>query len=111
MTAIILDALLEAQGQRLDRVLDIHQRFTRIVASGGGTFEIATTLHDLLGIPVAVIDAEGRQMVVVPSDVNVSLDDALRPVNADPCMRAIMTTVRSSRLPAGWRSTTTELWP
>jgi purine catabolism regulator len=87
VTAFILDALLEAQGQRLERVLDIHQRFTRIVASGGGTAEIATTLHNLLAIPVAVIDAEGRQVVVVPSDVDVPLDDAIaagegRPVHA-----------------------------
>jgi purine catabolism regulator len=77
VTAIILDALLEAQGQRLDRVLDIHQQFTRIVAGGGGTVEVATTLHNLLGIPVAVIDAEGRQVVVVPSDMNILLDDAI----------------------------------
>ena len=60
MTAAVLDALLEAQGQRLERVLDIHQRFTRIALAGGGAAEIASTLHDLLGCPVAVFDADGR---------------------------------------------------
>ena len=54
VTAAVLDALLSAQRERLDRVLDIHQHFTSIVLAGGGTAEISTTLHDLLGVPVAV---------------------------------------------------------
>ena len=87
VTASVLDALLEAQGQRLERVLDIHQRFTRVVAAGGGTVEIATTLQTLLGVPVAVIDTDRRPMVVVPSDVDGSLADAIacgvtRPIHA-----------------------------
>ncbi len=87
VTASVLNALLEAQGQRLERVLDIHQRFTRVVATGGGTVEIATTLHTLLGYPVAVVDADRRPIVVVPSDTDGSLNDAIsggvtRPVHA-----------------------------
>jgi purine catabolism regulator len=74
MTAAILDALLEAQGHRLERVLGIHQRFTGVVLDGGGTPEIATTLHDVLGCPVAVVDADGRPTVVVPSDAAGELD-------------------------------------
>jgi purine catabolism regulator len=73
-TAAVLDALLEAQRQRLDRVLDIHQRFTRIVAAGGGVSEIAATLHQLLRVPVAVLDTEGRTLVVVPSDAAAGAD-------------------------------------
>ena len=59
VTAAVLDALLEAQGRRLERVLDIHQRFTRIALAGGGATEIAATLHDLSGCPVAVFDTDG----------------------------------------------------
>jgi purine catabolism regulator len=84
VTASVLDALLEAQGQRLERVLDIHQRFTRIVAAGGGAVEIATTLHSLLGVPVAVIDADGRPIVSVPSDLDEALDDATASGVASP---------------------------
>ena len=36
VTTAVLDAVLEAQRQRLERMLDIHQRFTRIVLAGGG---------------------------------------------------------------------------
>jgi purine catabolism regulator len=74
ITTSVLDALLEAQGQRLQRFLDIHQRFTRIVLAGGGATEIAATLHELLGYPVAVIDASGRPTLVVPSDAGGDLD-------------------------------------
>lgn len=62
------------QGQRLDRMLDIHQRFARVVASGGGVVEIAMTLQALLGVPVAVVDPEGRPLTVVPSDAGELLD-------------------------------------
>lgn len=73
VTTAVLDALLEAQRHRLDRVLDIHQRFTRIVLVGGGPADIATTLHDLLDCTIAVVDTEGRPIVVVPSDAAESL--------------------------------------
>lgn len=74
VTAAVLDALLDAQRQRLERVLDIHQRFTRIVLGGGGATEIATTLHDLLGVPVAVLDTDGHPTVVAPADAVGDLD-------------------------------------
>lgn len=74
MTAAVLDALLEAQRQRLGHVLDIHQRFARIVVAGGGAAELAATLHDLLGRPVAVIDSDGEPTVSVPSDAVIDLD-------------------------------------
>ena len=69
-TTVVLDALLDAQEQGLQRVLDIHQRFTRIVVAGGGVPEIASTLHELLKLPVAVVDAEGRTVVAVPSEAD-----------------------------------------
>src|SRR4051794_11754603 len=53
VTTAVLDGLLAAQRRRLEHVLDIHQRFTRIVLAGGGTQEIAGTLHEILGHPVA----------------------------------------------------------
>ena len=55
LTSAILDALLDAQRQRLERMLDVHQRFGRIVLAGGGPAEIAAALHDLLGCTVAVV--------------------------------------------------------
>jgi purine catabolism regulator len=80
VSAAVLDALLEAQRQRLDRFLDIHQRFTRIMLAGGGVAEIAETLHELLGCPVAVLDSDDRPNVVVPSDAGAAfdVDDAVR---------------------------------
>jgi purine catabolism regulator len=66
VATMVLHAVLDAQERSLERVLDIHQRFTQIVVSGGGVPEIMTTLHELLNVPVAAIDAEGRMLVAVP---------------------------------------------
>jgi purine catabolism regulator len=74
VTAAVLDALLDAQRQRLERVLDIHHRFTGIMLAGGGAAEIAATLHDLLGLPVAVLDTDGRPTAVAPADGTRDLD-------------------------------------
>ena len=70
----VLDALLDAQSQRLERILDINQRFTPVVLAGGGAPEIAATLHLLLKCPVAVLDPEGRATVVVPERAGVEAD-------------------------------------
>lgn len=75
VTAAVLDALLAAQRQRLEHVLDIHQRFTRIALAGGDAADVAATLHHLLGHPVAVIDTEGRA-TVVPADPRLDVGAA-----------------------------------
>lgn len=75
VTAAVLDALLEAQRRRLEQVLEIHQRFNRIMLSGGGASDVAATLHTVLGHTVALVDPDGRKLVVVPSDAGIDLDD------------------------------------
>jgi purine catabolism regulator len=71
VTTALLDALLDAQGQRLEQFLEVHQRFTRIVAAGGGTEEVATTLHEIIRHPVVVLDEDRTPTAVVPSDALV----------------------------------------
>lgn len=72
-TTAVLDALLEAQRRRLDHLLEIHQRFARIVVSGHGIADIAETLHDLVRCPVAVVDADGQPILVVPQGTSPAL--------------------------------------
>ena len=76
VTAAVFDAVLQAQGQRLERVFDMHQRFARIALDGGGATEVAAALHDVMGCAVAVLDTEGRVTVVVPADAADDLDVA-----------------------------------
>lgn len=86
VTSALLDALLEAQGHRLERFIDIHERFAPVVLAGGGTTEIASTLHELLRCPVAVLDAEGVASVVVPSDAGRDADLAVVPGVRQPIL-------------------------
>jgi purine catabolism regulator len=76
VTTAVLAGLLAAQRRRLEHVLDIHQRFTSVVLAGGGTQEIAGTLHELLGHPVAVIGVDGSPKVVAPADGRGRFDAA-----------------------------------
>jgi purine catabolism regulator len=76
VTNVVLDALLQAQGRRVERFLEIHQRFTPIVLAGGGATQIATTLNALLGCPIAITDRDARMIVLVPSDARDLSGDA-----------------------------------
>lgn len=71
VAASTLAALLDAHRSTTSRVMGIHERFTRIVLSGGGTAELATALYDLLGCTVAVLDGDGRPLAVVPADADL----------------------------------------
>ena len=55
----VLGSILNAQAMRLERAAAIHDRFTRIVLSGGGLREIAQTLTDLIERPAAILDPDG----------------------------------------------------
>jgi purine catabolism regulator len=76
VTATVLDAVLDAQDQRLEHILEIHQRFTPTGPAGGDTTEIATTLYSFLECPVAILDPNGRPTVVVPADAGHNVDVA-----------------------------------
>lgn len=72
VTSTVLDALLVAQRQRLDRFLEIHQRFTPVILTGGGPAEIATMLHELTSCSIAVLDRQGRTIAASPPDADIA---------------------------------------
>ena len=55
----VLTVILDNQSALLERSAAIHDRFTTIVLSGGGLREIAEALAGLIGLPVAIVDAQG----------------------------------------------------
>ncbi len=54
----VLTVILDVQAARLRRSAAIHDRFTGIVLSGGGLRQIAEALAELVGRPVAIVDAQ-----------------------------------------------------
>jgi purine catabolism regulator len=58
----VLGLILNAQAVRLERTAAVHERFTRIVLSGGGPREIVHALADLVGRPVAMLDPHGEPL-------------------------------------------------
>ena len=68
----VLAVILDAQSVRLQRAAEIHDRFTKIVLSGGGLRQIAEALAESIARPVAIVDAQGG--VLAHSS---SFDDAI----------------------------------
>ena len=56
----VLSVILNEQSLRLQRAAEIHDRFTRIVLSGGGLREIAITLAELIERQVLITDQHGE---------------------------------------------------
>jgi purine catabolism regulator len=54
----VLTVILDVQSARLKRSAAIHDRFTSIALSGGGLRQIAEALAELIGRPVAIVDAQ-----------------------------------------------------
>jgi purine catabolism regulator len=55
----VLGVILDAQSVRLRRVAEIHDRFTKIVLSGGGLRQISEALAESIAMPVAIVDGQG----------------------------------------------------
>ena len=55
----VLTVILDAQAARLQRSAAIHDRFTRIVLTGGGLRQIAEALAEFVGRPVSIVDSQG----------------------------------------------------
>ncbi|HYX11016.1 MAG TPA: PucR family transcriptional regulator ligand-binding domain-containing protein [Candidatus Acidoferrum sp.] len=55
----VLGVILDVQSVRLQRAAEIHDRFTKIVLSGGGLRQIAETLAESIAMPVAIVDGHG----------------------------------------------------
>ncbi len=55
----VLTVILDAQAARLERSAAIHDRFTRIVLSGGGLRQIAEALAEFVDRPVSIADPGG----------------------------------------------------
>jgi purine catabolism regulator len=68
VAAPLLAALLDTEAGRLQRMLDIHHRFAQRVLAGGGVREIAATLHDVIRMPVLVLDPARNVVAAVPGE-------------------------------------------
>jgi PucR family transcriptional regulator, purine catabolism regulatory protein len=55
----VLTVILDVQAARLERSAAIHDRFTKIVLSGGGLRQIAEALAEFVDRPVSIVDAQG----------------------------------------------------
>jgi purine catabolism regulator len=78
----VLGSILNAQAVRLERAAAIHDRFTRIVLSGGGLREIAQTLSGLIEHSVAIVDPDGT--VLATSAGNLPHPQvAVQPIQVD----------------------------
>lgn len=73
----VLSVILNEQSLRLQRAAQIHDRFTRIVLSGGGLREIALTLEELVGRPALIVDQHGTTLAGSTDGVALTLPEAI----------------------------------
>lgn len=79
----VLGSILNAQAVRLERAAAIHDRFTRIVLSGGGLREIAQTLADLIERPSAILDPDGAILATSAGWQEAPPGMATQPIQVD----------------------------
>jgi purine catabolism regulator len=81
-----VNILLDSKDRHLQRVIDIHERFTRVALDGGTVSDVVATLHDLIGHPVALAGCDDLATIVAPPAARSRFDDpaVLRmPVHGD----------------------------
>jgi purine catabolism regulator len=80
----VLTVILNAQAARLQRSAAIHDRFTAIVLSGGGVREIAEALGELVGRPVAILDAQGALLWATDETIDPERTALRQPIQVGP---------------------------
>lgn len=79
----VLGVILDVQSVRLQRAAEIHDRFTKIVLSGGGLRQIAEALAESIAMPVAIVDGHWG-VLAHTATVDESVIDALPDVPTEP---------------------------
>jgi len=81
--AEVLGTILNRQAVELERSSAIHARLTQVAVDGGSFTELAETVAELVGRPVAIRDAQGAVLAAsdgVPDDA--SAPQVVRPIRA-----------------------------
>ncbi len=85
----VLTVILNAQAARLQRTAEIHGRFTTIVLGGGGLRQIAETLGEAIGRPVAILSAQNAIHAMVGGADWLGPVGATVPVRPGPVMQVL----------------------
>lgn len=79
----VLGTILNRQAVELERSSAIHARLTQVAVEGGSFSELAEAVHELVGRPVAIRDAQGAVLAAtdgVPEDADAP--HVVRPIRA-----------------------------
>ena len=79
----VLGTILNRQAVELERSSAIHARLTQVAVEGGSFTELAEAVHELVGRPVAIRDAQGNVLAAtegVPDDEDAPR--VVRPIRA-----------------------------
>jgi purine catabolism regulator len=77
----VLGTILNRQAVELERSEMIHKRLTAVAVRGGSQQELITALAELIRLPVAILDTQGRTVVSAgPSAEDPGPPDETRPI-------------------------------
>lgn len=90
----VLGVILDVQSMRLQHAAEIHDRFTRIVLSGGGLRQIAQALAISINRPVAIVDGQGTLLARTANFAVDRADVAVLMTEPGPAVEPGLTALR-----------------
>lgn len=73
----VASAITDAKARRLQRVIEVHDRFRQVALDGGTTSDIVATLHDMIGRPVALVGGDHGEIQVLTDGAALDPDQQL----------------------------------
>lgn len=97
----VLGTILNRQALELERHVEIHDRLTKVMLAGGSIAELTHTVSQLIELPAAIVDAQGRVVAAsrgAPAGELLAEDDHGESDSADS---TVWIPIRVGDLPGG----------
>lgn len=97
----VLGTILNRQSLELERLVEIHDRLTNVMLAGGSIAELTHAMSQLIELPAAVVDDQGRVVAASGGAPTQELLPEEDPGDGDCADRTVRVPIRVGDLPGG----------